>query len=600
MKSVQHSEGIIDAIYYLQKCQLIMKHFNTQNPDVIEWLLQLDETQKQFEQNQCHHPLLEQSAQFINHKIIHPFLLLLEKVLQFKNFEYELQKHKLEIDYVIRRLQIIREFLPNIPRVPLDDIYCLSNTHQEWAHLAKYIQFIDLDDPEILDLQFEKFNDYISVGCAYAKLGNMIKLPVLSMIFQNLGGAFLITNIEKAKQIKLKEMTNPSVKFIQNLWSIQDKAPVLKNFMKYSMTKVQSHQKIYVPYLFKPTFTLERINQEIENGTLYQQEQFQGFDFIEDHLYEKLTESLFRKDRQNKIKVRVLSANKEVFRSKIDEEHIVKQIANISKDHNNIFEGTSPGIDGKITKVILQIHGGGWVGMSSFSHQTYTRKWANHVGEDCVVFSIDYRLAPKYPYPYALEDVWQLYLWILYFSKYYMNINLKQLILAGDSAGGNMALGICYRAIKIGIRIPDGLFLPYPVVNLNFKIFNPYLLNGLIDQIAPTTILVVVLREYLNSGKEHPDTDPYISPIIADDSFLAKLPKIRIICGAKDSLTGDTIRFVNKMRKLHHDIKMDIFNCLSHGFMNFEVPMVGVTHIGSVINLSCKMVQELFKSSEVL
>lgn len=44
-----------------------------------------------------------------------------------------------------------------------------------------------------------------------------------------------------------------------------------------------------------------------------------------------------------------------------------------------------------------------------------------------------------------------------------------------------MALGICLRAIKIGIRIPDGLFLPYPVVNLNFKSFNPYLLNGLID-----------------------------------------------------------------------------------------------------------------------
>ncbi|CAD8063897.1 unnamed protein product [Paramecium primaurelia] len=599
MKKVQHSEGMIDAIYYLQKCQLIMKHFNTQNPDVIEWLFQLDETQKQFEQNQCHHPLLEQCAQFINHKIIHPFLLCLEQVLQFKNFEQELQKHKLEIDYVIRRLQIIREFMPNISKVPLDDIYCLSNTHQEWAHLAKYIQFIDLDDPEILDLQFEKFNDYISVGCAYAKLGNMIKLPVFSMIFQNLGGAFLITNIEKARQIKLKEMTNPSVKFIQNLWSIQDKAPVLKNFMKYSMTKIQSHHKIYVPYLFKPTFTLERINQEIESGTLFQQEEFKGFDLIDENLYEKLIQSLFRKDRQNKIKVRVLSANKEVFRSKIDEELIVKQIANISKDHNNIFEGTSPGLDGKIKKVILQIHGGGWVGMSSFSHQTYTRKWANHIGEDCVIFSIDYRLAPKYPYPYALEDVWQLYLWILYFSKFYMNINLEQLILAGDSAGGNMALGICFRAIKMGIKVPDGLFLPYPVVNLNFKVFNPYLLNGLIDQIAPTTILVVVLREYLNSGKEHPDTDPYLSPIIADDSFLTKLPKMRIICGAKDSLTGDTIRFVNKMRKLHHDIKLDIFNCLSHGFMNFEVPIVGVTHIGSVINISCKMVQELFKSSEV-
>jgi hormone-sensitive lipase len=62
-----------------------------------------------------------------------------------------------------------------------------------------------------------------------------------------------------------------------------------------------------------------------------------------------------------------------------------------------------------------------------------------------------------------------------------MNISLKELIIAGDSAGGNMALGICFRSIKLGIRVPDGLFLPYPVVNLNFKSFNPYLLNGLVD-----------------------------------------------------------------------------------------------------------------------
>lgn len=38
------------------------------------------------------------------------------------------------------------------------------------------------------------------------------------------------------------------------------------------------------------------------------------------------------------------------------------------------------------------------------------------MGDDTIMFSIDYRLAPEYRYPYALEDVWQLYLWIIFFS----------------------------------------------------------------------------------------------------------------------------------------------------------------------------------------
>lgn len=44
-----------------------------------------------------------------------------------------------------------------------------------------------------------------------------------------------------------------------------------------------------------------------------------------------------------------------------------------------------------------------------------------------------------------------------------------------------MALGLCYRAMKCGIRLPDGLLLAYPACNLDIKDFNPYLLNGMVD-----------------------------------------------------------------------------------------------------------------------
>lgn len=118
------------------------------------------------------------------------------------------------------------------------------------------------------------------------------------------------------------------------------------------------------------------------------------------------------------------------------------------------------------------------------------------------IFSIDYGLAPKHSYPKAFDDCFQSYLWILtnvetyfsiyfcFFVKYFLfklqeinkaekktilffiffylfifqiqEIKPKKIIIAGDSAGGNLAVNITMRCIKYGIRIPDGLLLSYP------------------------------------------------------------------------------------------------------------------------------------------
>jgi acetyl esterase/lipase len=62
-------------------------------------------------------------------------------------------------------------------------------------------------------------------------------------------------------------------------------------------------------------------------------------------------------------------------------------------------------------KIIIHIHGGGFVAMSSGSHQNYTRIWANELG--IPIFGIDYRLAPKWKFPCALVDCWQVYQWLI-------------------------------------------------------------------------------------------------------------------------------------------------------------------------------------------
>lgn len=90
----------------------------------------------------------------------------------------------------------------------------------------------------------------------------------------------------------------------------------------------------------------------------------------------------------------------------------------------------------------------------------YSIRWANQTG--IPIISIDYRLAPEDPYPKALDDVWQAYNWIIDYAADYFQINLEKIILCGDSAGGNLILGLTYLAIFLNKRIPDVLFLNYP------------------------------------------------------------------------------------------------------------------------------------------
>lgn len=85
--------------------------------------------------------------------------------------------------------------------------------------------------------------------------------------------------------------------------------------------------------------------------------------------------------------------------------------------------------------------------MSSKIHQIYTRKWSREW--NVPVFSIDYRLAPEYSYPAAIDDVWQAYVWIVKYSLDFLGITTDKIVLAGDSAGGALAVS---KKINISVR----------------------------------------------------------------------------------------------------------------------------------------------------
>ena len=87
-------------------------------------------------------------------------------------------------------------------------------------------------------------------------------------------------------------------------------------------------------------------------------------------------------------------------------------------------------------EVVLQLHGGGYIGKMKNAYRDFAVLYARMPGERAVL-SVDYRVAPEDPYPAALEDAYAAYQWLLE-----MGCRGSQIIVAGDSAGGGLALAL--------------------------------------------------------------------------------------------------------------------------------------------------------------
>ena len=142
--------------------------------------------------------------------------------------------------------------------------------------------------------------------------------------------------------------------------------------------------------------------------------------------------------------------------------------------------------------IIIHIHGGGFVAMSPSSHEGYTRKWSKIL--EIPVFSIDYRLSPQFPFPNALDDVYQVYIWIIENAEEIFNIKLNNIILVGDSAGGNLCLALTYILIIKKIRLPNVIFLAYPALKLSINPLSLSYLNSLTDPILECSLLIFCLK----------------------------------------------------------------------------------------------------------
>ena len=99
------------------------------------------------------------------------------------------------------------------------------------------------------------------------------------------------------------------------------------------------------------------------------------------------------------------------------------------------------------------------------------------------VFSVDYRLAPGNPYPDPVNDCFQAYVWIVTQAKSQLKMDVKHIILAGDSAGGHLAVSVSILSAIRGFRKPDGILLHYPVFSIDSQRFFPSMLLSMDEEL---------------------------------------------------------------------------------------------------------------------
>lgn len=210
--------------------------------------------------------------------------------------------------------------------------------------------------------------------------------------------------------------------------------------------------------------------------------------------------------------------------------------------------------------VILYLHGGGWVMGDEKTHDFIIKKLA--VCTNSVVAFVNYSRSPEAIYPKALNQAYGV-LKYLYQNPEEFNIDSDRIVVAGDSAGGNLATAVALRALREGG--PKILFqaLLYPVTDANmdsesYKLFKdgPYLTKKAMEYFWDA---------YL-PNKNYKD-DMYVSPLRACIEDLVSMPPALIITAENDVLRDEGEAYARKLDAASVHVSCVRINMTIHDFM---------------------------------
>lgn len=213
-------------------------------------------------------------------------------------------------------------------------------------------------------------------------------------------------------------------------------------------------------------------------------------------------------------------------------------------------------------RVILYLHGGAFIAESPKVHGTLLARIADLSGARG--FYVSYRLAPEHPYPAAPDDCLAAYRYLLG-----QGIDPSRVVIAGDSAGGNLTLVTAMRARDEGLPLPAALVLLSPVLDATFSGESIKRNDGL-DPLFRSSIVSDFADYYVPVQRRQ---DPYVSPLSGD---LTGLPPMLAIVGSSEILLDDSVRLAGRAAS----VTLQVWHDMPHVFP----AMPGLAQAGQAID----------------
>lgn len=206
--------------------------------------------------------------------------------------------------------------------------------------------------------------------------------------------------------------------------------------------------------------------------------------------------------------------------------------------------------------VVMFLHGGAYAMGSLYSHRSICERictlWKVNL------LSVEYRLAPEYPFPAAADDAISAYLWLT------ANYPQSNISIVGDSAGGGLALSVCKKLIEDKERKPDSLILFAPWTDLSCNSLNMKA-NDAKDPVLSRAELKAFAKMYAGNQQVN---HPYISPIHLNFN---NFPQVFIQVGENDLLLEDSEKLYQKLVDNGVEAELDVWKNMWHVFQLFSM-----------------------------
>jgi acetyl esterase len=210
----------------------------------------------------------------------------------------------------------------------------------------------------------------------------------------------------------------------------------------------------------------------------------------------------------------------------------------------------------RVLPVLLYFHGGGFTIGSIASHDILCRELSRLSG--CAVVSVDYRLAPEFRFPTAVNDAWDATQWLARHGSD-LGVNSKRLALGGDSAGGTLAAVCSIYARDVGLPVAlQLLFYPGCAATQDANSHQRFG-QGLVLE---TAHIEWFFRQYIDDAER---SDWRFAPLEAPD--VEHVAPAWFGLAECDPLVDDGVAYADKLRASHVAVDLEIYRGVTHEFI---------------------------------